>query len=389
MKTDLPFELPEPGTFEAALCCWGLEDECLSTLAQLTLAYQSRDLEFRNLVFDLVRPHANSCRNPNCFEKVRAETENTDDPVKKKIYRHIGDHFAIEWVRVDGEYRITDSPEGRTILVRWGSEFEAKVPFAAMEVFRPRTKNVEGHVILDVRSEAAFRDPRAVLQGLDESTVCSIQTHEALAPPLVWLSILGDHPYQLLVRWNGQLKKIANESSFYSRYKQLLRSSRACETDLGVVTHAEDPDLGEEVLTLRKKALKYDPQRSWFSGFLKEELKHRRIDAFRHGEIDLMAHADRIEDDNFRKQKIGKPGISLDELGRAAVPEECDIVGGLDQSRLMARLWPLLSEIERRVLKLKSQGRTDKQIAGVLGLDRSTVTKTRARIRHKGAALLK
>lgn len=368
--------IPSPEEATARMWAWGEEDFCFHVLRLLVETRGDADLQRE--VLDHLNEHYEECG--SCWQNVLMAADNCTDPFRRRVYWHVYHLSLFELMRAHGgDAVVTQEAEGQRISVKYPSYMDE--PWVGGEVYVPSSLTHEALIILDVRDEGLFRDPRPVLQRLDEISAFEVQDFDRpMGRGIQWWTITGDRPSRLLVRCQGETRSVAADWTLVSRYKRLVAKHD------GEVRLAEDLT-GKVALTLRELALKYDG-RSRFSGHLEKTLEYRAKDAWRHDAKDAFGNSEVAELDRRRcvddsQGSLRVPKRILEEATIQSQLKEEKLFEGLDLSMFRKRL----TKRQQRILALKVDGLSDEAVGARLGLRRETVNREMNEI--KKAARLK
>src|SRR6267154_2673497 len=339
---------PSPEEGLKQMLAWGEKDLCFHVLHLLARTDGMENLDFRKPIFDLFNQHWAACG--SCWPNVLMAADNDTEPFRKRVYFNVYHVSLFALMKAyGGDAAVKQEADGLRISVKYPSYMVD--PWVGGEVYLPSRFTEEALIILDVRDEALFKDPRPVLQKLDEISATEVKDFDQPAGQgIQWWTIVGDRPSRLLVRWQGVTRSIADDWTLVSRYRRLV-AKHDVEARL-----AEDL-AGKAALVLRELAGKYDG-RSWFPGYVKTTLEYRRKDAHRHNAKDAFGksegtHLDRRQAANGVKKTLRVPKRLLEEATHRSQLNEEKLIDDLDLSRRREQLEKHLTKRQRRVLALK------------------------------------
>lgn len=372
--------IPSPEEAVAQMFAWGQEDLCFHVLHLLVRTDGMEDLDLRKQIFALFNQHWAECG--SCWPNVLMAADNCTDPFRRRVYFNVYHMSMFELMKVHGgNATVTQEAEGLRISIMYPSYMHD--PWVGGEVYVPLSLTQEALIILDVRDEALFKDPRPVLQKLDEISATEVKEFDRPSGRgIQWWTIAGDRPSRLLVRWQGGTRSAAADWTLVSRYKRLVAKHD------GEARLAEDLT-GKAALILRELAREYDG-RSWFPGYLQTTLEYRRRDARRHNAKDAFGKSEIAELDRRRRVKGAKKTLRVPKrilevaTNRSQLKEE-KLIDGLDLSIRRKRLETRLTKRQRRILGLKVDGLSDEAVGAVLHLRRETVNREMKEIKRQAA----
>lgn len=363
-----------------------LHDPCLMTLWLLYLAYSQPKNPASASVMQLASAHVASCS--DCSPRVRIVAGTDPDPEKRRVYLRVLHRFMVEWMRRGGGYDVREKPEGWYCY--WKVAPDLKVPFTASETFKPRAADRAGYVIFDLPSKELYEDPTPLLQHLDRTGTSEVQDFAPETGDLHWRCIVSEEQFELFVRWDGKTKMIASGWTLHDRYKgavqKHLRYQRLLR-ERATGYEAEEASLGDEVLALEKLALEYQPDKSWFMGFLDYTLPRRLNDEWDSASKDPLAHRPLTLDvtDSTTLKDAPFAVTSQDMMHWAEL--ERTLHQNMDRPTQASRLLGHLDNVERRVLELRLTGLTDRRIGAEVGYGREWVNRIRRGIIEKAKTI--
>jgi DNA-binding CsgD family transcriptional regulator len=122
-------------------------------------------------------------------------------------------------------------------------------------------------------------------------------------------------------------------------------------------------------------------------------LEFRSIDRQRHEEVDALPDAAQVDprpESTSREEgkAIDSPWDGLDHSAKSRfAAAHATWMEDHDNRALRDRLLPLLSQRQRTIFELKTQGLDDRAVAARLGLARETVNRELGRIKHRARGI--
>ena len=363
------------------------ENECAESLI-LSTRLSLADLEQLEEVRSFLATHNRDC-NRQCLKNVQIARDTNPDSRKRWGYGVIAERSMIAWIEQHGgSHTVRTTPKGKLDITRFPQDpnLPFPPPYFLIETFEPTDPSQPGHVTLEVDSQELFEKPGPVLQSLDVLGTKGVKSYEAEGGPLHWNKLTSEDDSPLRIRWKGVERPLAAGWKLYTRYAALLRKHRErpqFKND-GPLRDDRQGLNADAVLMLRDLALRYDG-RSWFAGFAARTLDFRQKDKYRAEQRDPMSQAKSLSPSD--QSTDDRTALDETSLIDESVATESERVAQIDKDRKLSALRSRLTDQQRKILKMRSEGVAVQDIAGTLQIRRETVSRHLTRIKEIAARI--